>query len=110
MFLASCASSDLQTNSNSKPTAIDDAYAKAIAGTIRKNIFFPQAVAGNPTVSVEIRTFSDGGIIGRRVLKSSGSAEWDKAVLRAIDRVRDLPLNSDGKAISPVYLSVSVKE
>jgi colicin import membrane protein len=50
-----------------------------------------------------VRCAPDGTIIGRKLVKSSGVAAWDDAVLRAIDRTEVLPLDEKGK-IAPVML------
>jgi colicin import membrane protein len=46
---------------------------------------------------VEVRTAPDGTIVGRKVLKSSGSKAWDEAVLKAIDKTEVLPRDTDGR-------------
>jgi colicin import membrane protein len=46
---------------------------------------------------VEVRTSPDGTIVGRKLLKSSGVAAWDDAVLKAIDKTEVLPRDVDGR-------------
>ena len=87
----------------------DVTYAEIVSRAIRANIIFNAPIMGNPVAQVEIRTFSDGGIVGRKLLVSSGNEQWDTAVLRAIDRTRDLPRDTDGKVPSPMIVSLRPK-
>jgi colicin import membrane protein len=41
-------------------------------------------------------------IVGRKIVKSSGSTAWDETVLRAIDRTEVLPKDVDG-TIPPTF-------
>jgi colicin import membrane protein len=78
-------------------------YAGRIKARIKPNIVFPDSLDGNPSAEVEVRVAADGSIIGRRLLKSSGSREWDDAVLRAIDKTAMLPRDTDGR-VEPLML------
>ncbi|MFZ4625872.1 MAG: TonB C-terminal domain-containing protein, partial [Rhodoferax sp.] len=71
-------------------------YAGRIRARIKPNIVFTEDIAGNPTAEVEVRTAPDGTIIGHRLLKSSGVAAWDQAVIKAIDKTEVLPRDTDG--------------
>lgn len=73
------------------------AYAGRVAARIKPNVVFTDTVNGNPRAEVEVRTLPDGTIVGRRIVKSSGSPAWDGAVLRAIDRTGSLPRDTDGR-------------
>lgn len=72
-------------------------YAGRIKARIKPNIVFADEVAGNPLATVEVRVAADGTITGRRLVKSSGVAAWDDAVLRAIDKTETLPRDTDGR-------------
>lgn len=85
-------------------------YAGRIVATIRPNIIFGDELASNPRAEVEVRAAPDGSIIGRRIVKSSGHADWDDAVLRAIDRTRALPRDADGRVPSPIVLGFRPRE
>jgi colicin import membrane protein len=78
-------------------------YAGRIKARIRPNIVFGDTVAGNPLAEVEVRVGPDGSILSRRLTKPSGNAEWDRAVLRAIDKTEILPRDVDGR-VQPVML------
>lgn len=85
-------------------------YAGLIKGRVRPNLVFPGNVAGNPMVSVEVRLAPDGTVLGRpRVLKSSGSKEWDEAVLRAFEKTEVLPRDG-GKIWSPLQIDWRIND
>jgi colicin import membrane protein len=83
-------------------TAMRDAgpsasYAGRIIARVRPNIVLTESVPPTVRAEVEVRAAPDGTIVGRRLVKSSGSKEWDDAVLRAIDRTETLPRDTDGR-------------
>jgi colicin import membrane protein len=82
-------------------------YAGRIIARIRPNIVLMDTVAGNPMAAVEVRAAPDGTIIGRRLLKPSGNAAWDQAVLRAIDRTEILPRDTDGRV--PALMTIEFR-
>jgi colicin import membrane protein len=51
---------------------------------------------------VEVRVSPDGSIISRKLLKSSGNAAWDEAVLKAVDKTETLPRDTDGQ-VPPTF-------
>lgn len=85
---------------SSGPTA---SYGGRIKASIRPNIIFTDTPSGNPLAEVEVRVAPDGAIISRKLLKASGDLEWDKAVLRAIDKTEKLPRDVDGR-VPPVLV------
>jgi colicin import membrane protein len=94
--------------------AVDAAPSRSYAGLIIKavkpNIVFTEVVSGNPEAVIEVRAAPTGTIIGRRLVKSSGSREWDEAVLRAIDRTGSLPKDTDGRVPSTVEIVFRPKD
>ena len=72
-------------------------YAGRIKARIKPNIVLTGSVAGNPLATVELRVAPDGTIVGRKLVKSSGSPTWDETVLRAIDKTEILPRDIDGR-------------
>jgi colicin import membrane protein len=72
-------------------------YAGKIRARIKPNIVYSEAGGGNPLATVEVRLAPGGTIIGKRLVKSSGIAAWDEAVLRAIDKTEELPRDIDGR-------------
>ncbi len=73
-------------------------YIGRIKGRIRPNVAFPNTLAGNPAVEVELRLAADGRILSTRIVKPSGSREWDEAVQRGIEKTEMLPRDENGKA------------
>ena len=77
-------------------------YAGRIRARVRPNIVLTASIDGNPQATVEVRVAPDGTIVGRKIVKSSGSTAWDETVLRAIDRTEVLPKDVDG-TIPPTF-------
>ncbi|MEO8526316.1 MAG: cell envelope integrity protein TolA [Caldimonas sp.] len=95
------ASDDPAATGNAARTSGPSAsYAGRIKARIKPNIVLTGNVAGNPIATVEVRLAPDGTIIGRKLLKSSGSPLWDETVLRAIDKTEVLPRDTDGRVPS----------
>lgn len=80
-------------------------YAGKLVSLIRPNIVFTGSAEANAAAEVEVRAGPSGSILSRRLLKPSGQADWDEAVLRAIDKTARLPRDSDGR-IPPVIVIV----
>ena len=87
-------------------------YTGRIVARVRPNIVFADAVAvaGNPTAEVEVRAASDGTILGRQLVKSSGVPAYDTAVLRAIDKTEVLPRDVDGRVPPSLLLVFRVRD
>jgi colicin import membrane protein len=94
--------------------AVDAAPSKSYGGLIvravKPNIVLTDMVTGNPEAVIEVRAAPTGTIIGRRLVKSSGSKEWDEAVLRAIDRTGSLPKDTDGRVPGTVEIVFRPKD
>lgn len=80
-------------------------YAGRIKARIKPNIVFTEDLPSSALAEVEVRTSPDGRIMGRRLIRSSGSSVWDEAVLRAIDRTEMLPRDVDGRIPSTMIIS-----
>lgn len=85
-------------------------YGGRIKARIRPNIIYSDTPSGNPVTEVEVRVAPDGTIIGKKIVKASGDAEWDKAVLRAIDKTETLPRDVDGRVPSLLVISFQPRE
>ena len=72
-------------------------YAGRIQARIKQNTTFTDSSAGNPTVVVIVRASPNGMITSRRIVTPSSNKAWDEAVLRAIDKMESIPLDTDGK-------------
>ncbi len=85
-------------------------YAGLIKGRVRPNLVFTSTVLGNPQVTVEMSLSPDGTILGRpRIVQSSGSKEWDEAVVRAFEKTEFLP-RDNGKIWSPLVVQWRVND
>lgn len=79
-------------------------YVGKLRARIIPNItFLMDEGSGNPTTFVEIRCAPDGTILSRRLLDSSGSPAWDKAVLDGIDKTKSLPFDEKGRLPDTVF-------
>ena len=85
-------------------------YGARIRARIKPNIVFTENISGNPTAEVEVRTSPDGTIVSRRLLKASGMAGWDEAVLKAIDKTETLPRDVDGRVPPSLVISFRPKD
>jgi colicin import membrane protein len=82
-------------------------YAGRIKARIKPNIVLTGNVVGDPLATIEIRLAPDGTIVGKKLVKSSGSPTWDETVLRAIDRTEVLPRDVDGRV--PPSMSIDFR-
>jgi colicin import membrane protein len=85
-------------------------YAGRVIARVKPNIVFTEAISGNPTAVIEVRTSPDGTVISRKLTQSSGVKDWDEAVLRAIDKTEMLPRDTDGRVPSPLEISFRPKD
>lgn len=85
---------------NAAPSA---GYAGRIKGKIRPLIIYSEESAANPTAEVQVTLGPDGRIHGTKLLKASGDGDWDRAVLRAIEKAETLPRDVDGR-VPPVLI------
>lgn len=88
-----------------KSSAPSAAYAGQVIARVRPNIVFTGTVPPQAAAEVEVTAASGGSIIARRLIKSSGHADWDEAVLRAIDRTTAMPRDSDGRVPQTIIIA-----
>ncbi|MEP6739404.1 MAG: cell envelope integrity protein TolA [Caldimonas sp.] len=107
-MMGQAGASDEASTGNAARTAGPSAgYAGRIKARIKPNIVLTTSVAGNPLATVEVRLAPDGTIVGRKLVKSSGSPVWDETVLRAIDKTEVLPRDTDGRV--PPLMQIEFK-
>lgn len=80
-------------------------YAGRVSAKVKPNIVFTDDLPANPTAEVEVHAAPDGTIVSRKLTRSSGVPAWDEAVLKALDRTRTLPRDTDGSVPSPITFS-----
>ncbi len=108
--LAGAAGAPTTTGTALQSAGPSASYGGRIRARIKPNIVFTEDIAGNPTTEVEVRTSPDGTIVGKTLLKRSGSPAWDEAVLKAIDKTEVLPRDVDGRVPSPLVISFRPKD
>ncbi len=102
-------------NPGSRGSAAQDAapsaaYSGRLAALIRANTVFTGNVPDTAVAEVEVRAAASGAVLARRLVKSSGHADWDDAVLRAIDRTGRLPRDADGRVPPVIIIAFRPKE
>jgi colicin import membrane protein len=100
---------------NSTGTAAQNAAPSAgwkgrVVARIKPLIIYAGNRDANPTVLVRLTLGPDGRILGTRVVNASSDAEWDRAVLRAIEKAEMLPRDTDGRVPSVVELNLNPLE
>ena len=108
--LAGATGGENATGTALKASGPSDSYGGRIRARIKPNITFADDVMGNPAAEVEVKCAPDGTIVSRKLLKSSGNAAWDNAVLKAIDKTEILPRDTDGRVHSPLLLVFRPKD
>jgi len=73
-------------------------YRDLISAKVRGNTRLPDNLTGNPEVRCLVKLLPTGEVLNVRVMKSSGNAAYDEAVVRAIEKSSPLPLPSDRDA------------
>lgn len=108
--LAGAAGSATATGAAPQSSGPSPGYAGRIRARIKPNIVFTADIAGNPTATVEVRVSPDGTITSRKLIKSSGNAAWDEAVLKAVDKTEVLPRDVDGQVPPSMEISFRPKD
>lgn len=110
MGLAGATGSPESTGSAQQSSAPSSSYGAKVRAAVKPNIVFTDDVSGNPIAEVEVRTNPNGTIISQRLVKPSGNAAWDDAVIKAIIRTGTMPRDVDGRVPSAMVLSMRVKD
>ena len=108
--LAGATGAETSTGTAMQSSGPSASYAGRIIARILPNIIMTDAIDGDPKATVEVKVAPDGKIIGRRLLRSSGVAAWDDAVLRAVDRTDMLPRDVDGRVPPVMELTFNPKQ
>lgn len=84
------------------------AYADKVRARVRPNIIFnTDALSGNPATVVAVELAPDGALLSKKIVRSSGYADWDAAVLLALERSTPLPRGTDGTV--PARFTITFK-
>lgn len=98
------------SGSAQKSSGPSASYGGKVRAKVKPNVVFTDDIAGNPTAEVEVRSTADGTIISQRLVKSSGNAAWDDAVIKAIIRTGSMPRDVDGRVPTPMILEFRPKD
>jgi colicin import membrane protein len=95
------------TGTAARDAAPSQAYAGRLIRHIKGRIVMPDIDRLPPTLEavVEVRATATGTVLSRRLVKPSGNAAWDNAVLRAIDGASPLPRDTDGRAPGSIEIT-----
>lgn len=92
---------------NAAPSA---GWVGRVKGKVRPLIIYADDGGANPMAEVQVALAPDGRILGSKVLKASGDAEWDRAVLRAVEKAETLPRDTDGRVPPVIILTFRPRE
>lgn len=98
------------TGTAAQSAAPSAGYEGRIRARILPNIIYNGPKSGTPAAEVVVSVAPDGRIISSRLLKSSGVPEWDREVLRAIERTEVLPRDVDGRVPPQIILAMEPSE
>ncbi|HEV6968576.1 MULTISPECIES: cell envelope integrity protein TolA [Roseateles] len=98
------------TGTAAQSAAPSAGWVGRVKGKIRPLIIYSDEGAANPTAEVQVTLAPDGRILGTKKLKASGDDEWDRAVLRAIEKAEMLPRDTDGRVPPVIILSFRPRE
>lgn len=98
------------TGAAAQTAAPSASYAGKVKAAVRPNIVFTGNVVTSAAAEVEVNAAPGGSIISRRLSRSSGNADWDEAVLRAIDKTQAMPRDTDGRVPATLIISFRPNE
>lgn len=98
------------TGTAAQTAAPSASYGGKVKAAVRPNIVFTGMAEFNAAAEVEVTAAPGGSIIARRLIKSSGYKDWDEAVLRAIDKTRALPRDTDGRVPATLIIAFRPNE
>jgi len=81
-----------------------------VKAKIKPLIIYAEESAANPSAEVQVALAPDGRILGSKITKASGDADWDRAVLRAIEKAETLPRDTDGRVPPVILLTFKPRE
>lgn len=108
--LAGASGPSTSTGQALRDAAPSASYAGRIMARIKPNIVLTGEVPDSAETTVEVKCAPDGRIVGRRIVRSTGHALWEEAVLRAIDRTEMLPRDVDGRVPATLPIVFRRKE
>lgn len=100
------------TGSAQRDSGPSASYAGRVRAAVKPNINYPSYDGpGDPTAEVEVRLAPDGTVLGTpRLLRGSGIAGYDDAVVRALVKTAVLPRDVDGRVPGTIIITFKVKD
>jgi colicin import membrane protein len=95
------------TGTAARDAAPSAGYGGRIKARIRPMIIYSAEGPANPEMEVRITLAPDGRILSVRVLKASPEPDWDRAVLRGIEKADSVPRDIDGRV--PGYIDLVMR-
>jgi colicin import membrane protein len=111
--MAGAVGSASSTGQALQSAAPSDSYSGRVKDRVKPHIVFPNvdSLPSNAAVEILIRLAPDGSVIlPLSISKSSGSAAFDRAVLRGIEKTDTLPRDKDGRFPGPFTLGWRPRE
>ena len=81
-------------------------YGFKVIEAVRSNLVYEPPVLA---ADVQIQATTQGVIVARSLIKSSGDAGYDKAVLAALEATKTVPTDLDGRVPSVMVLRIKSK-
>lgn len=87
-------------------------YADAVAQKFKPLIMFDPYLVGNynPAIIIKFRLQPDGTVIDYNILQNSAFDTWDRAVLKAVDKVKIFPKDAQGKVPQQITITFRPKD
>lgn len=87
-------------------------FINIVRARVRRNTIFtsPSSFEGNPFTEVETELFKDGAIRSVKIMKSSGIAGYDQAVMTAVQNSSPFPMPDNGKMPTKLVIKQTVRE
>lgn len=90
-------------------TAQPSDYGQRVREAFQSQILLPDALVGNPVAEVELRLSARGVVESYRLVRPSGSKDWDAAVQRAVARVKRVPADDKGQVPPKMVITFQPK-
>jgi colicin import membrane protein len=98
------------TGTAAQNAAPSSGWVGRVKGKIKPLIIYTEDSAANPMTEVQVALAPDGRILGSKVTKPSSDADWDRAVIRAIEKAEMLPRDTDGRVPPVIILTFRPRE
>jgi hypothetical protein len=91
------------------PRLPSEVWVEKVRSSVRHYIVLGEEVLGNPMAEVDVVLATDGTILSKALVVSSGVLAWDTAVMKALEKVGRIPVDSDGRVPQRLRLAFRPK-